>query len=46
MSKFLILAGFLWLSAACWVEYGGDPLYLWMGLIPLIYVLCIQILRD
>ncbi|MGH1405852.1 MAG: hypothetical protein ACRBBJ_04780 [Rhodomicrobiaceae bacterium] len=46
MSKFLILAGFLWLSAAYWVEYGGDPLYLWMGLIPLIFVLCIQILRD
>lgn len=46
MSKFLITGGLLWLSAAYWLEFGGDPVYLWMGLIPVIYLLCIQVLRS
>ncbi len=46
MFKFLILGGFLWLSSAIWLENDGDPYYLWIGLIPVIYLLCLQILRD
>ena len=46
MSKLLILGGFLWLSSALWLENGGDPLYLWIGLIPVIYLICLQVLRD
>ncbi len=44
--KFIILAGVMWFMAALWIDSGGDSKYIWMTLIPVIYLLCLNMLKD
>ena len=40
-----IIAG-LWLGSAIWLSMGGREIWLWMGLLPAVYLIFISILRD
>jgi hypothetical protein len=46
LSYLAIYTAILWLAASLWLSWGGEQYVLWMALIPAVYVVLLQILRE
>ncbi len=46
LSNLLVLGAFLWLLAAFWISNGGDPIWIWMGLLPAVFIAMVTLLRE
>lgn len=45
-NSLIIYASCLWLGSAIWLANQGDPIWIWMGIIPATYVALLTLLRD
>ncbi len=46
MERMVIVLAILWMAASLWLANNGDPAWIWMGLLPAVYILFLNILRD
>ena len=46
LERLLIIVAALWLAASFWIANNGDPDWIWMGLLPAVYLIFLNLLRD
>lgn len=46
VENLIIIAAAFWLLASLWLANNGDPAWIWMGLLPAVYVAFLSLLKD
>lgn len=46
LERLILILSCLWLGSAIWLSMGGREVWLWMGLLPAVYLILISLLRE